>query len=163
MMGLALGSWLAARHKHKFNNLLSLYGFLELGIALSAVVFLALMKVYPAVYIPLAGMAHGSVLDLTVIRIVFSTVAMIMPAALIGATIPVLTGNVSADLKSVPGKLSFFIRLQHVRGSCRRGNNWLFSSKDIPGEHGHAVCGRSPMSRSVLPVLLSKGRPVFHL
>jgi len=106
MAGLALGSWFAGRHLHRSRRLLFLYGMLELGIALCALVFLALMKVYPDIYRILAGFAPDSTLYLTGVRIIFSAAAMIIPSSLMGATLPVLTEYVSGGGKSVSGTIS---------------------------------------------------------
>lgn len=107
MLGLAAGSWVVARQIRRFNNLLFLYGFLEIGIALSAGFFILLMKVYPQIYSYLAGLVPHSLVYLTAIRVVFATVAMILPTMLMGATLPVLTACVARNPQSVAGSVSF--------------------------------------------------------
>src|SRR5512143_2964834 len=54
MGGLALGSYTIGKKVANYGKLLRLYGFLELGIAVSAVVFMVLMHFYPVIYVPLA-------------------------------------------------------------------------------------------------------------
>src|ERR1700686_1626946 len=69
MGGLALGSYTIGKRVGNFRRLLRLYGFLELGIALSALLFVALIHFYPAIYIPLARVAVTSPLYLSFIRV----------------------------------------------------------------------------------------------
>jgi spermidine synthase len=57
MGGLALGSYWIGRKVDNSGNLLRLYGFLELGIAASALVFALLMRFYPTLYVPIARLA----------------------------------------------------------------------------------------------------------
>jgi hypothetical protein len=50
MGGLALGSFLIGKRVDAIKKPLKFYGFLELAIALLAVIFILLMKIYPAIY-----------------------------------------------------------------------------------------------------------------
>ena len=54
MAGLALGGYAIGRYVDNVKKPLRLYGMLELGIALSAILFVGLMNIYPSIYIPLA-------------------------------------------------------------------------------------------------------------
>ncbi len=107
MLGLALGSWIAGKLLDKSSNLLMLYGMLELGIALFAGVFYVLMIFYPPVYIFMAKFALDSRVYLTFIRVLFATIAMIVPTTLMGATLPILTGLLAKNVRSVGEHLSF--------------------------------------------------------
>jgi spermidine synthase len=107
MLGLAFGSWISGRMLHKFRNLLMLYGMLELGIALFAGVFYILMIFYPPFYFSMAKFALDSRIYLTFIRVLFATIAMIVPTTLMGATIPILTSLLAKNVRSVGGHLSF--------------------------------------------------------
>jgi len=107
MAGLALGSWIIGRHVDDQRRLLRLYGLLELGIAVSAAGFLGLMKLYPSIYVPLARAAGDSPLILSAIRVVFATVAMIVPATLMGGTLPILSRFVALRSGGLGRPLSF--------------------------------------------------------
>lgn len=124
MGGQALGSALLAKRADATARPLRLYGLLELGIAVFAVLFLGLMKVYPVLYGPLARLADESPLYLTVLRVGFAVVATIVPTTLMGATLPVLTRFV-AGREGGPGKqLSFlyaFNTFGAVAGSLLAG------------------------------------------
>ena len=124
MAGLALGSYIVGRNVHRFSRLLRLYGLLELGIALSAGIFILLIKVYPAVYIPLARISPDSPAYLSLIRVVFSVAALIVPTTLMGGTLPVLSGLMSERGKGLGGHLSFlygFNTLGAVAGAVGAG------------------------------------------
>jgi spermidine synthase len=107
MAGLALGGYTIGRYADSVRKPLRLYGYLELGIALSAIVFMGLMKLYPSIYVFLARGKDNAHLYLTVIRIVFSAVALIVPTTLMGGTLPLLTRFVSRQPGTVRGYLSF--------------------------------------------------------
>ena len=107
MGGLALGSYLIGRRARRETGLLRLYGFLEIGVAAFALVFFFLIKIYPAIYVPLAQVAVTSPLYLSFLRIVFAFIALIVPTTLMGGTLPVLSAFVSRRARSVGVHLSF--------------------------------------------------------
>ena len=107
MGGLALGSWLIGGRIGRFNRLFRLYGLFEIGIALSALLFALLMKVYPSIYTALARIAPESPLYLSAIRVAFAGIAMIVPTTLMGGTLPVLSALVSRRAKTLGHHLSF--------------------------------------------------------
>jgi spermidine synthase len=106
MGGLALGSYFLGRRVDALKRPLQFYGILELAIALSAGAFMVLMKVYPSIYIILAGGGDASKLYLTVIRVLFAFLALIVPTTLMGGTLPVLVRFVSGRFGKVDTKLS---------------------------------------------------------
>lgn len=92
MGGLALGSYLIGRYGNRSGvSMLRLYGYLELGIAVSALLFMALIRLYPPIYIFFADLFPTSALYLTFIRVFFAACAIIIPTTLMGATLPVLS------------------------------------------------------------------------
>lgn len=101
MAGLALGGYVIGRLVDRVERPLQLYGLLELGIAASALLFIGLMKLYPAVYVPLARGKDDSVLYLLAVRTLFSIIALAVPTTLMGGTLPVLSRLVTRD----PGTL----------------------------------------------------------
>lgn len=107
MGGLALGSWMVGRRIDRFRRLLRWYGLFEVGIALSALLFVLLMRVYPLIYKALAQVAPESPLYLSVIRVAFAAIAMIVPTTLMGGTLPVLSAFVSRRAKTLGSHLSF--------------------------------------------------------
>ncbi len=124
MGGLALGSYTIGKKASSRGKLLSLYGLLELGIAVSALVFVVLMRLYPAIYIPLARIAEDSPVYLSCIRITFAGVALIVPTTLMGGTLPVLSNFISSNVSGLGSRLSFlygFNTLGAVVGAAATG------------------------------------------
>ncbi len=91
MGGQALGSAIFGRMGDRSERPLRMYGWLELGIAVSALGFVGLMRVYPWLYPPVARIAEENGTWLTLVRAAFAVAAMIVPTTLMGGTLPVLT------------------------------------------------------------------------
>jgi len=107
MGGLALGSRLFGRRADAAMQPLRLYAFLELGIAAFALVFLGLMKVYPAVYGQLAQVAPTDRLWLSVLRVAFAATALIVPTTLMGGTLPVVSRFLAGRSGQLGRRLAF--------------------------------------------------------
>ncbi|MBA4368121.1 MAG: spermidine synthase [Desulfobacterium sp.] len=107
MAGLSIGGYVIGRYVDTVKRPLYLYGLLELGIALFAWIFMGLMHIYPAIYIPLAQGCDDSLLYLSFIRILFSIIALIVPAILMGGTLPVLSRFIARRQKNLRYHLSF--------------------------------------------------------
>lgn len=124
MAGLALGGYIIGNYVDTVKRPLRLYGLLEIGIAVFAIVFVILSKIYPSVYIFLARGNDDSYVYLTLIRVVFSIIALIVPTTLMGGTLPVLSRFVSRQPEKIRGHLSFlygFNTLGAVLGAALAG------------------------------------------
>jgi len=124
MAGLAVGGYVVGRYADHVRKPLRLYGLLELGIALLAFAFVGLMNVYPTIYVALAQGREDSVFFLSAVRILFSAVALIVPTALMGGTLPVLSRFVSRQPKTLRSHLAFlygFNTLGAVGGAALAG------------------------------------------
>ena len=124
MAGLALGGYVIGRAADTAKRPLRMYGFLELGIAFSALLCVALMKLYPALYVFLAQGTDDSPFTIFLIRVMFSAAALIIPTTLMGGTLPVLTQFVSRQPHRLRGHLSFlygFNTLGAVTGAVLAG------------------------------------------
>ncbi len=90
MAGLALGSFLAGRWIDRSRRPLVWYALLEIGIGLSALSLLpffdALLPIYQSVY----NLAGESRVWLTAAQVALSLAALLVPTALMGATLPTL-------------------------------------------------------------------------
>ncbi|HEY5657101.1 MAG TPA: fused MFS/spermidine synthase, partial [Myxococcota bacterium] len=106
MAGLALGGWWVGRRADRVGRNLRLYGWLELGIAASATAYIGLMAVYPTLYVPLARAVRDDPMALTAIRVLFATLAMIVPTTLMGGTLPVLVRFASGGSRRLSRQLS---------------------------------------------------------
>ena len=107
MAGLALGGYTIGKYVDRVKKPLRLYGLLELGIALFALIFAGLIKLYPLVYIALAQGRDNAHLYLAFIRVIFSVIALIVPTSLMGGTLPVLSKFIAGHPKNIRSHLSF--------------------------------------------------------
>ena len=107
MAGLAIGGYIIGRYVDTVVKPLRLYGLLEIGIALFALAFAGLMRLYPFMYPLLAQGKDDSYFYLTVIRILFSITALLVPTILMGGTLPVLSRFISRQVTGLKQHLSF--------------------------------------------------------
>ena len=124
MAGLAIGGYAIGRYADRVRKPLRLYGLLELGIAVFALIFMGLMKIYPSIYVAFAQVDDDSILYLSVIRILFSILALVIPTTLMGGTLPVLSRFVSCQPENLRSYLSFlygFNTLGAVLGALLSG------------------------------------------
>ncbi len=124
MGGLALGAALLGGRADRSRRPLRLYGWLELGIAAFALVFIGLMSIYPSIYVPLVRLAEESRLYRTILRIAFGALALVVPTTLMGGTLPVLARFVAGRGGGLGRHLSFlyaFNTLGAVAGSLAAG------------------------------------------
>lgn len=91
MGGLALGSALLGRRADRTARPLRLYGLLELGIGACGLGFMLFVDHAAALYAPLARTVGGHPVSLTILRTALAAGAMIVPATLLGGTLPVLS------------------------------------------------------------------------
>ena len=103
MAGQALGSWLLGARADRSDRPLRLYGLLEIGIGVSGLGFLVLIRIYPAIYGPLARLAEENGPYLTFVRTMLAALAMIVPTSLMGGTLPTLS-------RAVTGRTGFPVR-----------------------------------------------------
>ena len=124
MAGLAIGGYAIGRYADWVRKPLRLYGLLELGIAAFALIFIGLVKIYPSIYVALAQANDDSILYLSVIRILFSILALVIPTTLMGGTLPVLSRFVTCQPENLRSYLSFlygFNTLGAVLGALLSG------------------------------------------
>lgn len=107
MAGLAIGGYAIGRYTDRVKNQLRLYGWLEIGIAISAIAFLFLNRAYPDIYRLLAKGKDEAYLYLTLVRVVFSVLVLIVPTIFMGGTLPVLTKFITRQSASLRTHLSF--------------------------------------------------------
>ena len=90
MGGLALGSFCFGRWADRIGNPLKAYAGLEVGIGLYAMalplIFLGLERVYTGVYAEF----HTSFYPLSLLRFALSFLALLVPSALMGGTLPIV-------------------------------------------------------------------------
>jgi spermidine synthase len=101
MTGLALGSYYFGRRADKTNRPLRLYGLLEIGIGLYGMAVPHIFTLLPRLYEPVGLGWHLSFVLLTVTRFGIAMIVLIIPTALMGATLPVLASYYVGGSRSV--------------------------------------------------------------
>ncbi len=92
MGGLALGSWLFGKLADRPGaNGVRIYGWLELIIGLFAIVLPSLMKLSDVIYRAMWPAASDSFVQLLGLRIALAVMILIVPATMMGGTLPVLS------------------------------------------------------------------------
>ena len=91
MSGMAVGSWYIGRLADRSQNRLQLYAWLEIGIAVSALVSHLALNRMDAVYPVLYQLVGGSTASLALIRFPAAFLLVMAPTVLMGATLPVLS------------------------------------------------------------------------
>jgi spermidine synthase len=90
MSGLALGSALAGRLASRVRRPLSAYGWLEIGIAVYAILIPFLFRWVDQLYVLIWQEFHPAFFVFSVWRFVLSCLLLLIPTTLMGATLPVL-------------------------------------------------------------------------
>jgi len=108
MGGLALGAVIAGRKADGLKNPLRLYAWLELLVAVFALGATALMAGLPGLLAPLLpeGGTAGAAALTAVIRVLVSAAVLLVPTALMGATLPLLASGLAAGTGDSGGKIS---------------------------------------------------------
>jgi len=108
MGGLALGAILAGRKADGLKNPLKIYAVLETLVALSALAATLLMAGLPELIAPLLpeGGAPGAAAAVPAIRLLVSAAVLLIPTALMGATLPLLASGLSKGAADAGGKIS---------------------------------------------------------
>ncbi|MCI0606091.1 fused MFS/spermidine synthase [bacterium] len=108
MAGLALGSWFIGKYADRLENPLKIYAYLELAVGLYALAYVQLTDVAAGIYGNYATMTpgHSSGATRTFLKIILSSVLLILPCALMGGTYPLLLRAVSFNLKLVGRRAS---------------------------------------------------------
>ena len=107
MAGLAIGSWFIGKYADRLKDPLKIYAYLELAVGLYALVYVPLTDFAAGIYGHYAGMTPDiSGRTGMVLKIVLSSVLLILPCALMGGTYPLLLRAVSFDLKLVGRRAS---------------------------------------------------------
>lgn len=105
MGGLALGSWAGGRLAPRLGPPLRVFAFLEIGIGLSALATPNALDAVDALYSWLHFRAPDSPVHLTIARVVCSSVILLVPTTLMGASLPVLARYLGAGGKPAAARV----------------------------------------------------------
>jgi spermidine synthase len=95
MGGLALGSWLGGRLADRTTHPLRTFGFVEIGIAASALAVPALLAVAQNLYVSVHTQVPEALPLLTLARLLCSGFVLLVPTTLMGASLPLLSRHVA--------------------------------------------------------------------
>jgi len=91
MLGLAVGSWLFGKISDKSSQPLKLFALLELGIGAYALVFPMVLAATDVLYLWFYRSFHPGFYPLSLFRFALSIIILLIPTALMGGTLPVLS------------------------------------------------------------------------
>lgn len=127
MGGLALGNaWLGTR-ADRMRRLLAMYGWLEIGIAVYALLFPFYYDLCHQSYIGLARNLEPGRAGLLALKFLFSLLTILIPAVLMGGTLPVMTKLVTRSLGELRERVStlYFINSLGAVLGCFLADFWL--------------------------------------
>src|SRR5215470_5841724 len=101
MGGLALGSFIFGRRSETIARPLRLYGLLEAGIGLYGLALPFIFSILPGAYHLFWEWLHLSFFALSIVRFLFAAFVLILPTALMGATLPVLSNYYARDARRI--------------------------------------------------------------
>ncbi len=101
MFGLALGSYLCGKFVSRIKDLLKTYAFLEMGVGIYAVLSVPLLSVTQAIHTELFPSIYNNALLLNLIRILLSSLLLLFPTLLMGATMPLLSQALTRSPRSI--------------------------------------------------------------
>lgn len=91
MAGLALGSYFFGKKIDKIRSPLRVYGFLELGIGIYALLVPGIIEILNDAYVSMFSEDIPNFLTYSLFRFVFATAVLLVPTTLMGGTLPVLS------------------------------------------------------------------------
>jgi spermidine synthase len=104
MGGLALGAFVMGRYSDRVTKHLRLYALLEAFVTLSAIFLPKVLKLAGAVYVWIYRTYHPSNTQLLAVQVLLSAIVLLVPAMLMGSTLPLLGRFVTA-LEKETGRL----------------------------------------------------------
>lgn len=117
MGGLALGSFVLGKIADRSKSPLRLYGLLELGIGVSALALLyLLMPLSNAVYVFVFNRYTENNVLLTLLRLGLSVAMLILPTALMGGTLPVVSKYLIRQSQTLGQKVGLLYSLNTFGG-----------------------------------------------
>ncbi len=141
MGGLAIGSWLAGRMISRRRISLKAYAWIEAVIGLSAVAASFGMKYLPSLYASIASSSYGTgSFSFAGLRFFFALAVLLLPTALMGATLPALGQYVSRNNKN-PGENLALLYGVNTLGAVTGVLFTGFVSLAIWGESGSIAVG----------------------
>lgn len=115
--GLAIGGWLWGSRTARMGRPLRTFGWLEVGVAVTATAFLGLLDLYVALEPTLVGLVGDGPVAEVVLRAGVATVVLLPSAVLMGGTLPVL-GQHLVDARRRLGRTGSALYATNTLGSA---------------------------------------------
>jgi len=143
MAGLALGSILFGRYIDTRGDELKIYALLELGIGVSALGIPLALQVLDSLYAGIYQLLPGSIWALTAIRGLLSFLVLLVPASLMGATLPVLGKFAVEGPDQVPVRVGLLYALNTLGAAlgCLATGFFLLEHLGVQASSHVAVAG----------------------
>ncbi|MBW1829895.1 MAG: fused MFS/spermidine synthase, partial [Deltaproteobacteria bacterium] len=105
MAGLALGSYFFGKKADTIKRPLRLYAFLEIGIALFAFIFPSILDLITSLYTAVHHQFHTTWYLMNLLKFLLCFVVLLIPATLMGGTLPVAVRYIVKSLKHVGNRV----------------------------------------------------------
>ena len=116
MAGLSVGSWGGGEQASRSPSLVRTYVRLELGIGISAMVVTVLLVSFHAWYDVIYQLLHTHLVWLTLSQFVLGFILILLPTALMGATVPIMAQIIIKQLDQVRQDFSLLYALNTLGG-----------------------------------------------
>jgi spermidine synthase len=131
--GLALGSFLAGRYADRTDRPLRAYGVIEIAVGVLALLTPAGLKAVERFYVDLARQLPDSTAVLTVARFALSFAVLVVPATLLGASLPMIIKSSLVRSRGLGTKVSLLYATNTagaIAGTLAAGF-WLIGSRGV--------------------------------
>ncbi len=118
-LGLALGGRFFGKASARFKRPLRLYGFMELGIAVTALLLIPGLHFYEKYYSDIVSFLGVSRSVLLVIKFVFGISLLFFPSFLMGGTFPVLAQYIGKNRIDLSRRGTISYAVNNLRGRSR--------------------------------------------
>lgn len=107
MAGLGIGAWKLGRYVDRSRNPLAFYGFLEVGVAVSAAATPLLLWIVRSGYLAMGGSFALGPFFATIVRLLLTVIVLAIPTVLMGGTLPAVAR--SLERKGDAGRIGVSI------------------------------------------------------
>ena len=124
IFGLAVGSWIAGRYIDRMENPLKFFAFVHLGIAFFGILLLPIFSNLPGLYLGIYKATFPNQIFFMFTQILMSMAIISLPAALMGATLPIMMKTYSKQFAKIGhdvGKLDASNSLGAMFGTLAAG------------------------------------------
>jgi spermidine synthase len=116
-LGMALGGWFWGKAATRLRNALSIYGLMELGIALSALLWIPGIGLYESNYPIIVDILGNNAGMLTFGKFIFSISLLLLPTLFMGGTFPVLSQYVAENRDQLAIRGTFLYAVNTIGAS----------------------------------------------